>query len=119
MIIGTGIDLVELHRIERLINKGDQFIRRILTDRERDKLESYTHQKRKVEYIAGRFAVKEAYSKAMGTGIGRHLSFQSIEIIADEYGRPQLFENGIFKEGAHVSISHSKEYAVAQVIIEK
>ncbi|SER13347.1 holo-ACP synthase [Piscibacillus halophilus] len=119
MIIGTGIDLVELNRIERLMNKNDKLVHRILSVREREKLSQYMNQKRKIEFLAGRFAAKEAYSKALGTGIGSQLSFQSIEIVSNEVGRPQIIYKGEVQTSAHVSISHSKEYAVAQVIIEK
>ncbi|MFD2639758.1 holo-ACP synthase [Piscibacillus salipiscarius] len=119
MITGTGIDLVELHRIERLMNKNDKFINRILTEREKEQLNKFDHIKRKVEYIAGRFAAKEAFSKAIGTGIGSEVSFQSIEILPDQYGRPRIFKGGTLDENAHISLSHSKDYAIAQVIIEK
>ncbi|WP_080848791.1 holo-ACP synthase [Cytobacillus gottheilii] len=115
MIIGIGIDIVELHRIQKLADKHQKFALRILTVSEYQQFEQL-HGERQVEFLAGRFAAKEAYSKAMGTGIGTDLSFQDIEIMKDERGKPSIMKP--LQKGVHLSISHSKEYAVAQVIIE-
>jgi holo-[acyl-carrier protein] synthase len=68
-----------------------------------------------VEFLAGRFAAKEAFSKAMGTGIGKDLSFLDIEIAVDPLGKPVIVKPDV---NAHLSISHSRDYAVAQVVIE-
>lgn len=115
MIIGIGLDLIELHRIEKLIERQNRFPNRILTKRELVKYEQMAN-KRKVEFLAGRFAVKEAYAKAIGTGIGKHLSFHDIEIEVDENGKPFIHSKDM---RCHVSITHTNEYAAAQVIIEK
>ncbi|MBO9131381.1 holo-ACP synthase [Bacillus sp. 165] len=115
MIIGTGIDIVELKRIADLLDRQPKFIDRILTAKEKEYF-GLLQGKRKVEFAAGRFAVKEAYSKAIGTGIGQEVSFLDIEIINDERGKPVL--TGGTDHIVHVSISHSNEFAVAQVIIE-
>jgi holo-[acyl-carrier protein] synthase len=115
MIIGTGIDIVELRRIEQLLSRQPKFVDRILTEKEKEYFQ-LLNGKRKVEFIAGRFAVKEAYSKAVGTGIGKQVSFLDIEIINDERGKPVLY--GGMDHIIHVSISHSSDFAVAQVIIE-
>lgn len=115
MIIGIGLDLIELHRIEKLIERQNRFPKRILTKRELVKYEQMAN-KRKVEFLAGRFAVKEAYAKAIGTGIGKHLSFHDIEIEVDENGKPFIPSKDM---RCHVSITHTNEYAAAQVIIEK
>ncbi len=72
--------------------------------------------RRQVEFLAGRFSAKEAFSKAAGTGIGKNLSFIDIEIESDALGKPMIVKP---KVHAHLSISHSREYAVAQVIIEE
>jgi holo-[acyl-carrier protein] synthase len=74
-----------------------------------------------VEFLAGRFAVKEAYSKALGTGIGEEISFQDIEVINDERGKPIIHLLKEFSEPStiHVSITHSRQYAAAQVILER
>ncbi|OZM55767.1 holo-ACP synthase [Lottiidibacillus patelloidae] len=115
MIIGTGIDIVEIQRIAKLMT-NEKFIKRVLTEREQAKLTTLS-EKRKIEFLAGRFAAKEAYAKALGTGIGKELSFQDVEIVNDSLGKPFVqVENKNFK--AHVSISHSHDYAIAQIILE-
>ncbi|OLN21824.1 holo-ACP synthase [Domibacillus antri] len=115
MIKGIGMDIVEIDRIRRLIERQPKFIERILTPEEL----AIFHEKkgsRQWEYAAGRFAVKEAFSKAEGTGIGEHLSFQDIEVGADELGRPILIRP--YSDGVHVTITHSRDYAAAVVVIE-
>lgn len=116
MISGIGIDIVELSRIEKLSERQSKFVDRILTTNERVVYEAHT-SRRKTEYLAGRFAAKEAFSKAVGTGIGEALSFLDIETEQDEKGKPMIIKP--FSDGVFLSISHSKDYAVAQVVIEK
>lgn len=116
MISGIGIDIVELDRIRNIYAKQSKFVDRILTEKEKAVFFTLSEE-RKIEYLAGRFATKEAFSKAMGTGLGSHLSFLDIETEKDESGKPFIAKP--VKEGVHLSISHSKEYAVAQVVIEK
>mgnify|MGYP001455797397 FL=1 len=117
MIVGIGIDIVELERIQSLLERNRKFLDRILTPREREQFDQLAPA-RQVEFLAGRFAAKEAYAKALGTGIGRHVSFQDIEIVSDEYGKPSI---AACRDGEviHLSISHSRDYAIAQVIIER
>jgi holo-[acyl-carrier protein] synthase len=115
VIKGIVVDITELDRMETLINRQPRLKERILTEREILIFEKL-NGRRKVEYFAGRFAAKEAFSKANGTGIGKHLSFLDIEIISDDKGKPVISKP--FSEGVHLSISHSREYAVAQVVIE-
>ncbi|GAK09787.1 holo-ACP synthase [Geomicrobium sp. JCM 19038] len=118
MIIGNGIDIVELERISKLLERQPRFITRVLTANEQ---RSYAQlsKSRKIEYVGGRFAAKEAFAKAYGTGIGSEISFQDIEIINNENGKPVLNCTKL-KEAreVHVSVSHSKHYALANVIIE-
>lgn len=116
MIKGIGVDITELDRMETLINRQPRLKERILTESEILIFEKL-NGRRKVEYFAGRFAAKEAFSKANGTGIGKHLSFLDIEIISDDKGKPVISRP--FSEGVHLSISHSRDYAVAQVVIEE
>lgn len=116
MISGIGIDIIELDRIERAITKNERFVKRILTESERQIYETYHKRQRKLEFLAGRFAAKEAFAKAVGTGIGK-LSFQHIEILPDDHGAPKITVEGYEKEDIFLSISHSKQYAIAQVII--
>ncbi|CEG25359.1 holo-ACP synthase [Bacillus sp. B-jedd] len=116
MIIGIGLDLIEIDRVRELLKRQERFPDRILTKEEREVYESLPANRR-VEFLAGRFAAKEAYAKAKGTGIGEHLSFQDIEIAKDSLGKP------FFKKPdgsrAHLSITHTKQYAAAQVVIEE
>ncbi|MUK89720.1 holo-ACP synthase [Ornithinibacillus sp. L9] len=117
MIKGIGIDIIELIRIKESIQKNNRFADRILTNREKEYFMTLNSESRKVEFLAGRFAGKEAFAKATGTGIGR-LSFADIEILPNEQGAPTITVSGYDAEQIFISISHSKEYVVAQVIIE-
>ncbi|SFX71485.1 holo-[acyl-carrier protein] synthase [Thermoactinomyces sp. DSM 45891] len=122
MVFGIGTDIVEIERIA-LINL-ERFTNRILNEEEQSHLASVS--KRTIEYLAGRFAAKEAISKALGTGIGSRLSFHDISIVKDKRGAPkvQLTEQviksffGDQSVSIHLSISHSKHYAVATAVIE-
>ncbi|WP_445613395.1 holo-ACP synthase [Geobacillus sp. YF-1] len=117
MIIGIGIDIVELERIRSLLERSRKFAERILTPREKAQFDALPTA-RQTEFLAGRFAAKEAYAKALGTGIGKKVSFRDIEIVCDANGKPGILarRDG---EAVHLSISHSRDYAVAQVIIER
>ncbi|WP_102264918.1 holo-ACP synthase [Mesobacillus jeotgali] len=116
MIIGTGIDIVEIGRIRKLVESQPRFPERVLTEKEREVYRQY-NERRGIEFLAGRWAAKEAFSKAKGTGIGKELSFMDIEIESDPHGRPIVTKP--YMEGVHLSISHSEQYAIAQVVIEK
>ncbi|WP_096202000.1 holo-ACP synthase [Bacillus sp. FJAT-45350] len=115
MIEGIGIDIVELSRIEKTIARQPRFVEKILTVNELNVFHALS-KGRQVEYIAGRFAAKEAFVKAMGTGISKKYSWHDVEILHNENRKPILVAGVAGR--LHVSISHSKEYAVAQVIIE-
>jgi holo-[acyl-carrier protein] synthase len=114
MIFGIGTDIIEISRIERLIKK-EGFCERCFTARE-------------LEYIGDRpqsaaacYAAKEAYSKAVGTGV-RGFSLKDIEILHDGLGRPYIkaYNSAYLKDcEAFLSLSHCREYAVAYVLIEK
>ncbi|WP_067837558.1 holo-ACP synthase [Amphibacillus sediminis] len=118
MIIGTGIDIVELNRIKQLLASQPRFSRKILTVKEQACFNDLPSDKRKLEFVAGRFAAKEAFAKAYGTGIGK-LAFRDIEILPNPYGQPIINVHGLEHYRFFVSISHSDHYAVAQVIIEQ
>ncbi len=117
MIIGTGIDLVQIPRIEKAIARfGDKFLRRILTENERQRSTS-------AAYVARRFATKEAAAKALGTGIGQFAKFHDIETVHDDLGKPSLVLHGAAKEKfphmvSHVSVSDDYPHATAMVILE-
>ncbi|RNB91486.1 holo-[acyl-carrier-protein] synthase [Brevibacillus fluminis] len=128
MIIGTGIDLLEIERISQIDKRQPKLVNRVLTESEMAAVP--VKEPRRTEYIASRYAVKEAASKAFGTGIGASLGFHDIEIRKDRLGKPCL---DVTKEAVercfpaedptrlrfHVSISHSKQFVVAQVIVER
>ncbi|WP_214821785.1 MULTISPECIES: holo-ACP synthase [unclassified Exiguobacterium] len=115
MIVGIGVDIVELDRMARSM-KQPRFLMRLLTDAEYEMVQKYPLP-RQIEFVSGRFAAKEAYAKAIGTGIAHGLSWRHIEILPDETGRPVM--TAPFSGRIHVSISHSSAYAVAQVILEE
>lgn len=106
---GIGVDIVDLQRLDI---DNLYFVQKILTPQEFKIFEQISSQQRKREFLGGRFASKEAYLKAHHVGLGA-ISFQNIEILNDENGRPYLHD-----PKAHISISHEKEYAVAFVVLE-
>lgn len=118
MIKGIGIDIVEIDRIHRLVNRNERFIDRTLSKEERQQYEQLRSKRRKLEYVAGRFAAKEAFAKATGTGIGA-LQLIDIAVLTKDSGAPVLHVAGYEAYQLHVSISHSEHYAVAHVIIEE
>lgn len=115
MITGIGLDITEMHRIRRLDGTSAKFRERVLTERE---LAEYAllSENRKIEFLAGRFAAKEAFAKANGTGIGKACSFKDIEIRKDANGKPEIYFQQ--QEIGLVSITHTKEYAAAQVLLQ-
>jgi|SRR5690625_60347 len=118
MIIGTGIDMIELDRIEALAKRKPRFVDKILTEEERVLFQQKKTDQLKVEFLAGRFAAKEAFAKAYGTGIGK-IGFHDMAILTGDHGEPifQFKLKNHFK--VHISISHSRTFAIAQVIIEQ
>lgn len=116
MITGIGLDITELNRIKSIKTKTIKFEERILTEQERAQMKELSEQ-RQIEFLAGRFAAKEAFSKALGTGIGKECSFHDIEIVREKSGKPSLYFKGKQANG-FVSITHTKEYAAAQVILQ-
>ena len=124
MIYGIGIDVVEPHRIARLLEKyGERFARRVLTARE---WPSYERTARPVLFVANRFAAKEAFSKAMGTGFRYPVTLQCISVVQNRAGKPALsfhpdlerlvHEQGIV--GHHLTISDEASLACACVVLE-
>lgn len=117
MIKGIGIDIIEIERIRYSTERNGRFSERILTQRENAYYESLASNRRKLEFLAGRFAAKEAFAKATGRGIGE-LSFRDIEVLTDENGAPWVKVEGFSDSNILISITHSRDYAVAQVVIE-
>ncbi len=124
MIVGTGIDITEVARIAAAIERyGERFLRRVYTPREIE----YCRSKRNAnERFAARFAAKEAAMKAIGTGLRRGVTWQDVEVAHQPGGRPTIVFTGKAAEFAaqlgvkHVALSltHTAETAMAQVILE-
>lgn len=109
-MMNIGVDIIDLERLD-IDNK--HFIERVLTSNEYQIFQSFQSEKRKKEYLGGRFAGKEAYMKACHKGIGE-ISFHDIEILNNEDGSPYLNDLN-----AKISISHENKYAIAFVLLEK
>ncbi|MGX7031501.1 holo-ACP synthase [Vagococcus zengguangii] len=116
-IFGIGVDVVDIPRIKQIVETNPKFIQRVLTDNEYEQFMT-RGAKRQIEYFAGRFACKEAFSKALGTGIGPVDFFKSIEVLNEESGRPVVTQSP-FDGDVHVSISHSEAVAIAYMVLEK
>lgn len=117
MIYGTGIDLTDIARIQRILDADLKLADKVLTPAERAVFDGYG-PKRRVEFLAGRFSAKESYSKAFGTGIGAAVSFQDIEILDNAAGRPEVTRHP-FDGPAWISISHTDQLVMTQVILER
>ena len=124
MILGTGIDIIEVARVAASYEKfGERFLKRIL--RPAETAYCLTH-KNPAPFLAARFAAKEAVSKAFGTGIGAQLGWQDIEVGRKDSGEPFviLHDDGLkllAARGAqrfHLSLSHTENYAAAVAIME-
>ena len=125
MILGTGIDIIEVARIEASFEKfGERFVNRILLP---DEIAYCLSHKNPGPFLAARFAAKEAISKAFGTGIGAQLGWQDMEIRRKESGEPfvvlhgkgeKLFQSRRAKR-LLVSLSHTVNYAAATAVLER
>ena len=124
MILGTGIDIIEVSRIEASHQKfGERFLQRILKPAE---IAYCLAHRRPAPFLAARFAAKEAISKAFGTGIGRQLGWQDMEVGRKESGEPFviLHDGGqrlLAERGGRIvqlSLSHTEHYAAAVAILE-
>jgi len=122
MIVGTGVDIVETSRIQRVFERhGERFARRLFTAGEIAYCEKF---KNKAERYAARFAAKEAAFKALGTGWREGIRWVDVEVTHQPSGKPELVLSGRAQELAQtlgvaqsaVSISHADNYAVALVI---
>ncbi|QRG68153.1 holo-ACP synthase [Brevibacillus choshinensis] len=127
MILGIGIDMIEIERIDRLLKRQPKACQRFLTEAERALLAGKS-ETRQSELVAGRYAAKEAGAKALGTGIGEVLSFLDMEILPSRSGKPEMsFQPEVYRRlglepsriRVHLSISHSQSHAIAQVVVEE
>lgn len=124
MILGIGMDLVEVARIEAAIARhGERFAQRVLSDVE---LKRYRALRKPAAYLAKRFAAKEAFSKAMGTGIASPVSWRNISVVNHPSGCPFMqfvpaLEDLVKARGiaqVHVSLTDERSMAAAYVILE-
>ncbi len=124
MIFGIGTDIVEVARIEASIAQfGDDFAKRILAD---DEFSMYLQSKIKARFLAKRFAAKEAFSKALGTGLRDPATFQNIAVAHDDLGKPMLVLASELQDflqsrqitKMHISISDERNLATAFVVLE-
>ena len=125
MIFGIGTDIVDVKRIKKM-KSIDSFAKKILGDDEYLKFSKLSESK-KIFFIAKQFAGKEAFAKAIGTGISGDINFKTIEILRNDEGKPmfkfaektQLLIDNLGIAHSHVSLSDEEEYALAFVILEK
>jgi holo-[acyl-carrier protein] synthase len=117
MILGIGVDLVELNRLKELAD--DRLINRILSDKEKKLYENIAAENTKLSFLGGRFASKEAIFKAISKGPGK-TRYTDFSILNDEHGKPYV-ETDFFidDEIIHISITHTDSFAIAYVMIEK
>jgi holo-[acyl-carrier protein] synthase len=124
MIVGLGIDIAEVHRIRQAIERfGNRFVQRVFTEGEIRYCDSKANR---IERYAARFAAKEAAMKALGTGWNHGVRWRDCEVVRQPGGRPTISFHGRAAEfakrlgvkNAALSISHTAEQAIAQVILE-
>ena len=125
MIVSIGIDIIEVARIREVLLRTPRFLERVYTERER----AYCESRGVVaaQHYAVRFAAKEAALKALQTGWRGGISWQDVEVSARESGAPYLIFTGevltVFEKfgasATHLSISHTSEHAIAQVVLER
>jgi holo-[acyl-carrier protein] synthase len=124
MIVGTGIDIAEVPRIAEAIKRhGERFLRRVFTEGEMNYCESKANR---IERYAARFAAKEAAMKALGTGWNHGVRWRDIEVCREPAGRPTIVLHGKAAQIAAklkttrtaLSLSHTSDQAIAQVILE-
>jgi holo-[acyl-carrier protein] synthase len=124
MIVGIGTDVVSIERIERTLERfGDRFVQRVLTPAERVR---YEKTRAKASHLAKRWAAKEAFSKAIGTGIHAPFTWQSITVGRDARGKPGIIPDarmqthlaGLGVTAAHISLTDDAGVAVAFVVLE-
>jgi holo-[acyl-carrier protein] synthase len=124
MIVGTGVDITEVARIQAAVDRfGERFLNRVFTP---DEVRYCTSKVNAAERLAARFAAKEAGMKAIGTGLRHGVTWHDLEVVRFPGQRPQLRYSGKAAEFArslgckrtHLSLSHTSEQAIAHVILE-
>ena len=125
MIVGIGIDIIEVRRVRETIERTPRFAERVFTAAERDYCESRGAVA--AQHYAARFAAKEAMLKALQTGWRGGIAWQDVEVASHDSGAPYLILHGLVLElfnssratASHLSISHTSEHAIAQVVLER
>jgi holo-[acyl-carrier protein] synthase len=125
VIISIGVDIIEVRRVRRSVERTPRFAERVFTDAER----AYCESRGAVaaQHYAARFAAKEAALKALQTGWSGGIGWQDVEVSAKDSGAPVILFHGRAHElfaasgatSAHISIAHTGEHAIAEVILEK
>ena len=124
MIVGIGTDVVSIERIARTLDRfGDRFVARVLTPEERGRFDTTVA---KASHLAKRWAAKEAFAKAIGTGIHAPFTWHSITVASDARGKPVIVANGAMEQylrdrgvtASHISLSDDAGVAVAFVVLE-
>lgn len=117
MIKGIGIDSVEVERVKKIVDRGETFAKKVLTPKEFEQYKSLKN-KRQVEYLGGRFSIKESFSKAMGTGLGKQVGFQDVETLWDDLGK-LVTTSTKFKGNIFSSITHDNHEIITMVVLEE
>ena len=125
MIHGVGTDLVSVKRIEDVLFRyGDRFLHRVLSEME---VAEYAQSSQPARFLAKRFAAKEAFSKAWGTGIGEAVGWHDVSVSHDSRGKPLIAPSAALSQkfiqenivAAHISLSDENDHALAFVVLEK
>ena len=123
MIKGIGVDILEVKRLNKILDRDSRFIDRIFTEEEIAYCDSKANRS---QHYAARFTAKEAFFKALGSGWRSGLSWKEVWIENDDLGKPEIRIGGVTRDffekkgfrNINISISHSRDYALALVIIE-
>jgi holo-[acyl-carrier protein] synthase len=126
MILGVGLDIVDISRIAKIYNNfGDNFLKKILSKNEIIKINNISNNKKQIDFLAKRFAAKESFAKSLGIGIGR-IKFNEIEITNDPNGKPNITKNQKINqlikelfavENYQINLSISDDNGIAQAIV--
>jgi holo-[acyl-carrier protein] synthase len=115
MIIGIGVDIIEVERIQKLVERNPRFLARVFTDTE---IKYSEGKKNRFQHLAARFAAKEAFFKALG----KKIKWTDVGIVNLPSGKPELElkdEKSYAFDRTHVSLSHIQDYAIAYVVLER
>ncbi|MFK8067105.1 MAG: holo-ACP synthase [Gammaproteobacteria bacterium] len=124
MIFGIGVDIVQINRIQKAMDKrGEKFVKKVLSEEE---YKEFLINKSSANFLAKRFAAKEAFSKALGSGFTDGLTLKQIQIVHNDKGRPLFHLTDVAKEKieqlnirqCHLSLSDERKYVVAFVTLE-